>query len=232
MRLHYLLHASFESPGFVLEWANERGWTITSTHTYKGLGDFPAMDAFDLLVVMGGPFSVHDAAHLPWMQKEKAFIREAIDAKKKIVGICLGSQLIAEALGATVTQNKEKEIGWWPLQLTEKGKQHPLTAFLPADFTTFHWHGETFGLPAGAELLASSPGCTNQVMVFGKQVLCMQCHFEVQEKDVQAMAAHGTAELKPSAYVQDEKQLPGKQDNYTFNRQTLFQLLDTFNTLR
>ena len=110
MNLHYLQHVPFEGLGFIDEWAGNNGVEVGVSRLYAG-EVFPAMDAFDGLVIMGGPMGIHDHEEHPWLVHEKAFIRKAIDAGKPVLGICLGAQLVADVLGAKVYPGPQKEIG-------------------------------------------------------------------------------------------------------------------------
>jgi len=131
----------------------------------------------DLVVILGGPMSVNELGKFPYLAEEKSFIKRAIEADKPLLGICLGSQLIASALGAEVYPGK-KELGWYPLRLTEEGKKDIALSEFPVSFDVFQWHGETFDLPENAILLASSERHKNQAFRIGKSY-ALQFHFEV-----------------------------------------------------
>jgi GMP synthase (glutamine-hydrolysing) len=129
------------------------------------------------LIVMGGPMSAND--DLPFVRREIEVLAAAVEAGKPVLGICLGAQLLARALGARVYRNAVKEIGWGPVRWTEAAARDPLLAGLHAPETVFHWHGETFDLPAGAEWLASSPACRHQAFRAGSTAYGFQFHLEV-----------------------------------------------------
>ncbi len=131
----------------------------------------------DALIVMGGPMSAND--DLPYLHREIHFIRDAIDRGRPVLGVCLGAQLIAKTLGARVYKNAVKEIGWAPVTFTDAAGSDTLFQGLRGSENTFHWHGETFDLPAGGELLASSAICRNQAFRFGDRVYGLQFHLEV-----------------------------------------------------
>ena len=152
----------------------------------------PGVEDFDRLIVMGGPMSVHDEAEYPWLVEEKRLIAAAIREGKKVLGICLGAQLIAEVCGGRVYRNPEKEIGFWPVSWIGDADEE----------LVFHWHGETFDLPPGAELLASSDVCVNQAFGIGDRVLGIQFHPEVTPEIVRAMVEHEGWELVEAGYVQ------------------------------
>ncbi|MBU0964972.1 MAG: gamma-glutamyl-gamma-aminobutyrate hydrolase family protein, partial [Proteobacteria bacterium] len=156
MRAHYFQHVPFEGLGSIALWLAAAGFEITSTRFFAS-AELPDLNMIDLLVVMGGPMSVNDEAELPWLVLEKRFIREAIEAGKPVLGICLGAQLIASALGARIYPNPVKEIGWLPIQGISANDSAVFR--FPETEKVFHWHGETFDLPAGAIRLAKSEGC-------------------------------------------------------------------------
>ena len=176
MRAHYLQHVEFEGLGIIEDSLRARGVEVSGTRLYAG-DSLPALDDIDLLVVMGGPMSVNDEAELPWLAAEKAFIRQALTADKRVLGVCLGAQLIASALGQRVYLGAEKEIGWLPIY----GNTHLNGAafHFPDQIDVLHWHGETFDLPAGAVLLASSEVCRHQAFQLGRSVIGLQFHPEV-----------------------------------------------------
>ncbi len=201
LRLHYLQHVPFEGPGRILQWAESAGAAITATRLYRH-EPLPATNTFDLLVIMGGPMSTHDTDRHPWLVPEKALIRHAVDAGKAVLGICLGAQLVAEALGARVYPNGQREIGWFEIQRSASAEGHPLGACLPSRLTVFHWHGETFDLPSGALALARSEACRHQGFVFGRRVVGLQFHLETTPETLQALIANGGDDLRPGPYVQ------------------------------
>lgn len=201
MHIHFIQHVPFESPGYILEWAQDKGFNTSFSRMYEN-DPFPPIASIDWLVVMGGPMGVHEEAAYSWLTGEKRFIRSAIGAGKKLLGICLGSQLIADVLGARVYKNDQKEIGWWPLQTIDT--KHPLTKNFPATFSVFHWHGDTFDLPAGATLLFSTEACRNQGYLVGTKIAALQFHMEVNESLVAQMMQHGKSELTEAPFIQEE----------------------------
>lgn len=138
MRAHYFQHVPFEGLGSIESWLKKSGFKITSTRFYES-AKLPDLKTIDLLVVMGGPMSVNDEDRFPWLVAEKQFIWDAIAKSKPVLGICLGAQLIASALGAGVYPNKVKEIGWFPIHGIESNGQS-VFAF-PESISVFHWHG-------------------------------------------------------------------------------------------
>jgi GMP synthase-like glutamine amidotransferase len=199
MRARILQHVPFESPGSIATTLGSLGATVETTRLFAG-EVLPAATDVDVLVVMGGPMSVNDEADFAWLVPEKSLIAEAIATGRAVVGVCLGAQLIASALGCRVYPNREREIGWFPIEPTPRGR----ASGLEVDGPVFHWHGETFDLPAGATLLASSVGCVNQAFSLGPRVLGLQFHLEATPSDVRNMVEYGRRELAPSRFVQSE----------------------------
>jgi GMP synthase-like glutamine amidotransferase len=158
MKIHYLQHVPFETPGEITAWASRKGHIVTASRVFAG-EPVPEADRYDWLVVMGGPMGVEDESAHDWLSREKRAIASAIEHGKTVVGVCLGAQLIAAVLGARVYRNATKEIGWFPVTLTKSGGSHALTKDLPAQFSAFHWHGDTFDPPAGADHLMRSEAC-------------------------------------------------------------------------
>jgi GMP synthase-like glutamine amidotransferase len=202
MRIHALQHVLFEDVGSMARDFKQRGFSLTTTHWY--LDDAtPAVTDFDALVVMGGPMGVDDEAQYPWLAAEKRLIKEAIDAGKIVLGICLGAQLIAQVLGAKVSRNPHREIGWFPLTLQTDPAQSPLENALPGGVEVFHWHGDTFELPAGARWLASSTACAHQAFSYGHNVFGFQFHLETTEASARALLHECADELDGSTFVQN-----------------------------
>ena len=211
MRAHIFQHISFEGPGNIEPWLRDAAYEISFTHFYKS-PEIPEINDVDLLIIMGGSMSVNDEDKLPWLIKEKQFIREFISAGKPVLGICLGSQLIASALGARVYPNHEKEIGWFPVQGIQSGD--PSVFRFPESFTPLHWHGETFDLPAGAVRIAASKACENQAFQIGVNVIALQFHPETTPESLQDFVLHFKKELVPGKFIQSEIEIltviPGK----------------------
>ncbi len=139
----------------------------------------------DLLIVLGGPISVNDTAMFPFIEAEVHLLKQRIAADKPTLGICLGCQLIARALGAEVYPGDKKEIGWYRLLLTAAGEQSALRYLSAEHCSMLHWHGETFDLPDGAVLLASSEACKNQAFSYGENVLALQFHPEISQRSME-----------------------------------------------
>lgn len=204
MRVHVLQHVPFEGLGSIEAWLSHRGARVSYTRFFES-AQLPPLTDIDFVIALGGPMSTNDEKQLPWLQEEKHFVAEAIASNKVVLGICLGAQLIASALGARVYPNPEKEIGWFPVfpEPVVSG-----TFVFPENTEVFHWHGETFDLPSGALHLASSAICRNQAFQIGTRVIGLQFHLEATQKSAEAIVSNCANELLPkSRYVQTKSVL-------------------------
>ena len=148
------------------------------------------------LIVMGGPMSVYQTDRYPWLRDEMKLIEDAMKLNLPVLGVCLGAQILAAALGAKVERNPNgKEIGWYPIELQDSAKEDRLMRGLPATITPFHWHGDIFELPPGAVSLASSEKTPCQAFRQGDNAYGFQFHFEVTLDGVGAMASAFSKEL-------------------------------------
>jgi GMP synthase-like glutamine amidotransferase len=204
MHAHYFQHVPFEGLGSIEPWLKKAGYWITNTKFFEST-DLPDSNAIDLLIVMGGPMSVNDEDIFPWLVREKEFIRDMIRSGKPVMGICLGAQLIASAMGAAVYRNPVKEIGWYAINGVSFADRSIFS--FPERSEVFHWHGETFDLPAGAIRLAGSKGCENQAFQIGRSVIGLQFHLETTPESAEKMVLHCRDELIPSQYVQTEEEI-------------------------
>jgi GMP synthase (glutamine-hydrolysing) len=159
----------------------------------------------DLLVILGGPISVNDAAMFPFIEAEINLLKQRIAADKPTLGICLGAQLIAHALGASVYPGEAKEIGWYDLLLTTAGEQSALRYLNAEHCSMLHWHGETFDLPDGAVLLASSEAYKNQAFSYGDKVLALQFHPEITQRSMEKWFIGHVGEIMQTDGVSVEK---------------------------
>ncbi len=230
MRIHYLQHEPFEGLGSMEAWFRARGAAITATHLYRGEA-LAALGDFDWLVIMGGGMSVNDERELPWLVPEKEIVRRAIAADKRVLGVCLGAQMIASALGARVYMNTAKEIGWWKLARATGAATHPLGAALPDGAEVFHWHGETFDLPAGAVLLAGSAATANQAFAVGRRVLGLQFHLETTEVSARELIAGSAGDLaNPGPFVQTPEEMLARPERFAALNAQMAQVLETLAT--
>ena len=208
MKVQVLQHVPFEGVGSIGPWLAMQGATVGYTRFYES-SVLPPTTTLDLVIAMGGPMSVNDETSLPWLKSEKQFIREAIRQGLPVVGICLGAQLIASALGARVYAGHHKEIGWFDIEACSPTAD---CFQLPGRETVFHWHGETFDLPQGAVRLARSAACENQAFQFGPNVIGLQFHLETTRESVDTMVANCRDDLVDGHYVQPEAALRGISD--------------------
>jgi GMP synthase-like glutamine amidotransferase len=225
MRLHVLQHAEGEGPGEIATWAEKRGHATAITHLYRG-DALPSPATFDALVLMGGEMNIYQDRDWPWLKSERAFVAAALGAGKMAVGICLGAQFLADALGGRVTQNPEYELGWLPVSWTDEARK--AFPFLPATQTVLHWHGDTYSLPAGAVRLASSDVCEQQGFLVPGRILALQFHLEVDPGIVQEFVK-GQGDWPKGRFVQKPEQILEQATvNCAVNRPLLHALLDQF----
>lgn len=237
--MHVLVfqHVPFEDLGAMAPWLDARKAQVQVIRQYEPeSGLLPALSAIDLIIVLGGPMSVHDTDQYPWLEAEKAYIQSALRAKTPILGLCLGAQLIAEQLGGTVRKNLLPEIGWWPVHW-HAAAQHiwpecqcadrpELEAIEAAGTRVFHWHGETFDLPAEAQLLAHSAACVNQGFLYRDHVVGLQFHLEMTPETVDHLLVDGAEELVDSPFVSTAEKMKSEPvDTYALNQRLIGELL-------
>lgn len=204
MNVHYLQHVPFEGLGYIRTWLDENGHHLSGTHFFEEKYTLPGLAAIDALVVMGGPMSVYDDGRYPWLREEIAFIRDCIRSGKKVLGVCLGAQLIALCLGAEVYAAPHKEIGWYPVTPTAEAiRVEWFYSLFQENPTVFHWHGDQFGIPDdGSVNLLFSEANGNQVIYHNQDVIGLQFHLEVTPQSVQQMLENAGNELADMPYVQ------------------------------
>jgi len=195
MKVNVIRHLAFEDLGSFATLLDEKAATIR--YFEAGVDDLAAIDtaAEDLLVVLGGPISVNDEAEYPFLKDEIGLLKSRLDADLPTLGICLGAQLMAKALGANVYGGAQKEIGWFGLRVNEQGRQFGLQWLDEANTQMLHWHGETFDIPAGAVRLASSGRFENQAFAVGKHCLALQFHPEVTASGLERWYIGHTGEI-------------------------------------
>lgn len=213
IRIHYFQHVPFEGLGHIRSWALSRGHHISATRWYTE-DRLPEIEDIDWLIVMGGPMNIDEEDLYPWLVTEKRFIARAMEQGKIVLGICLGAQLIAAAAGARIYANAQKEIGWFPVYLTEEARGSSLQGILPQAFPAFHWHGDTFHLPTGAIRLASSDGCRNQAFSLGDHVLALQFHLESTVDSVGELIVHCGQEIVPGPTIQKPEDMLAAGENF------------------
>jgi GMP synthase-like glutamine amidotransferase len=179
MRALVLQHVAVEGPGTLASYLAIRGWTLATVALYEGARLPEDAQEYRAVIVMGGPMGVYDEAQYPFLRDEHRFLTRVLGQGIPLLGICLGSQLLAQALGARVYRNPHKEIGWYTVDLTPAGAADPLFAGLTSPMPVFQWHGDAFDMPAGATPLASSPLCTHQAFRYGDRVYGLLFHLEL-----------------------------------------------------
>ncbi|EGL84509.1 glutamine amidotransferase [Streptococcus infantis] len=192
MKVHFVLHETFEVPGAYLKWAQERGHQVTTTKVYENETLPESVDDIDFLIVMGGPQSPdEDREAFPYYdpQAEIQLIQKAIKADRYIVGVCLGAQLLSVAYGAEYEHSPEREIGVFPITLTEAGLKDEYVKVLGPALITGHWHGDMPGLSEDAVVLATSQGCPRQIIRFSSKHYAFQAHLEFDPEAVDLLIA-------------------------------------------
>lgn len=225
MKLLCITHADFETPGVIESWSLEKQFSFEVKKPYRG-ESLPVMDPYDCLIMMGGPQSPLKLEEFPYLKDEIALTKQAIAQNKRILGFCLGAQLIGEALGATTMRSPEKEIGVYPITLTTAGQKDPLFKSLPKTFPVIHWHNDMPGLTKESEVLAYSEGCPQQIVRYSPLIYGFQCHLEIPLAGIETMIQAVPEDLAPSKFTQNKPTLLA-QDYQTINLM-MMDLLDKF----
>ncbi len=221
-KLLVLQHVPFEGPASIRAWASQNGIDL-ETFCCATNSHYPEIAEFDGFIIMGGPMGVND--ELSWLRTEQQFIKALIASGKPILGICLGAQLLADALGAAVSKHHCREIGWLPVETMQH--EHWLARLLPAQFTPLHWHGDTFEIPANAVHICRSEICENQAFAVGETIVGLQFHLEFDIETatrVGEACADEIAVTGPS--VQSLDVICSDPERFTQSNQLMFKLLD------
>lgn len=193
-------HFSFDDIHALSWWSLRNGHRLTVQDPSQGI-DPEWLEQTDLLIILGGPMSVYQETSLSWLTEEKRFVEKAIRQDKKILGICLGAQMLADVLGGRVYPHTCKEIGWHGIHRTSE--QHPWFDGVPDRFVSFQWHGDTFDLPQGTKRLAWSEGCRNQAFSYGDRIVGLQFHLETTPDCIEEMLNRWAEELQnEQPYIQ------------------------------
>ncbi|MGX5022421.1 type 1 glutamine amidotransferase [Enterobacter sp. UPMP2060] len=236
MHIHFIIHEHFEAPGAYETWGKNRGCSMSYSRVYQGDPLPEDLLSTDLLIIMGGPQSpATTLKECPWFdaQTEMRLISRAIEAGKTVIGVCLGSQLIGEALGAAFCHSPEKEIGKFPVRLTEAGKANPLFEDFGHELNVGHWHNDMPGLTPQANVLAYSEGCPRQIVQYGERVYGFQCHMELTPEVVELLIEHSQNDLRRAAefrFVETAEKL--RSHDYREMNQVLFSFLDKLTASR
>lgn len=229
MQIHAVLHAAFEPLGIIAQWAKEQGHLVSITRTYDG-EQLPEVSLFDMLIIMGGPQSSLEIEKYPYLADEIALIKKSIVENKPIIGVCLGAQLISQALGADPEKSPHKEVGVFSIELLDDAHDDPIFKDFPKDFDVMHWHNDMPGLPNGSVVLAKSAGCPRQIVRFLPNVYGFQCHFEINRDVALGLIANCQSDLVPSLFVQNEDQML-KSDFSSIN-QKMKKILDVLANIK
>ncbi|MGB4226098.1 MAG: type 1 glutamine amidotransferase [Candidatus Dechloromonas phosphoritropha] len=230
MRVHFVVHESFEAPGAYEAWVRDRGYEATYSRVYAHEPLPQSIENIDLLVIMGGPQSPsttrEECPHFD-AASECALIAEFVAARKAVVGVCLGAQLMGKALGARHEHSPEKEIGKFPIKLTTEGKAHVKFAHFGDTVDVGHWHSDMPGLTANAKIIAYSEGCPRQIIEYGELAYGFQCHMEFTLDVIELLIAAAKRELATLTnhrFVQQPDAL--RANDYDVMNQNLFGFLD------
>lgn len=232
MRVVCLQHVRYESPGAIAAWARARGHALEVVIPL--LEDYPAPDSFDMLVVMGGPMAAYDEPGFPWLASEKAFIRATIDAGRLVLGVCLGAQLVACALGGSGRPHVVRELGWFTARLTMDGEATRVLSNLPNEFVVGLWHGDTYELPADIPSAAVTEACLNQAFEsHDGRVIGLQFHLEWSLDDLAELAQHhGDWFEQGGDFVQSRESFLAPGEALPRGNELLFHLLDAMEAAR
>jgi GMP synthase (glutamine-hydrolysing) len=223
MRAHILQHTSDSPVGSTSEWLEKNKIPYQVTRFFESNPQLPKLEAFDLLIVCGGEMNVDQEDKYSWMKPEKELIRKAINSNKKVVGLCLGSQLIAEILGARVGKHPEPEVGWHDVELYPS-KQFDVPK-APGSLKVFQFHGYSFDTPKGAEKIAASKACAHQGYVYGKNVVALQFHPESTKDWVVSCSKE---DLPQGNFVQTSQQMVEGNKYQNDLQAWYFELLNRF----
>lgn len=223
MKILCILHSDFETPGVIEDWAVASNHSFLICKPYQGESCLQ-QEEFDLLIIMGGPQSPLEIDKAPYLKDEIALIQRSISQDKVIIGFCLGAQLIGEALGAKTENSPYKEVGVFPITLTDEGLIDPLLQGFPKEFLVIHWHNDMPGLTPTSEILAHSKGCPRQIIRYAPKIVGFQCHLEITLEGMEITIKACPHDLRPSPFTQSEQELLKK--NYNEINSRMYEILD------
>jgi len=219
MKVLIIKHAEIEGPGLIEDLLVQGKTPYQMIELYLNT-PLPNPESFSHVVILGGPMNVFEEDQYPFLRNEDLFIKEAIQRGRAILGICLGAQLIAKALGAKVFKAPVKEIGWYDVSLTKVGSQDPFFSNLPKIFPVFQWHEDTFEIPRGGQLIATSSPVFHQAFRYGENAYGLQFHLEVTKEMIREwLEADEDGNEKAEILIQTEKKIESyKQRGMNFFR--------------
>lgn len=230
MKIHFIQHESFETAGVYLTWAKNKQHTISFSRIYKNDPVPLNAENIDLLIVLGGPQSPNSTKEeFPYFDAgmEISLIRKCIEANIWVIGVCLGAQLIGEALGAKFEQSPEKEIGIFPIQLTNDGLKDNMISHFGESLLVGHWHNDMPGLIPSSRVLATSIGCPRQIIKYHKRVYGFQCHMEFTPEAIEFLINKEENFLNTqNTYKWIQKPVKMKNFDFTEMNEKLFVFLD------
>ena len=226
MRIHIFQHAHFEGPGNITDILKDRNHEITKTMLHEKF-ILPNTEDFDFLIIMGAPMSVNDEHKFPWLIEEKKFIKNSIEIGKKVLGICFGSQLIAQALGAEVYPNNQKEIGWFNINKVQHSNSKLLSIF-DSKLMAFHWHGDTYDIPTGAKPIFNTPATPNQGFTYGDNIVGLQFHWEIKKENARDLIKYSGKDITDGEFIQTVDQILSYEDGFKTNYKHMETLLRYF----
>ncbi|MBB5173862.1 type 1 glutamine amidotransferase [Texcoconibacillus texcoconensis] len=225
MKIAVIQHDPIVGPGVLSDWAQDYNEEI---QLYRlDLGEaLPSTHDFDMLISLGGRMGAYEEDKYPWLRAEKTLITRATHANKWILGICLGSQLIADALGGKAYQHHEPELGWHPVQFSEHASNHPLLQQTPTTLHAFEYHNDTFDLPNNAQLIAETT-CAKQAFTIGEQILAVQFHPEFNEQMITYFTENHYPRDKKGPFIQPQQDVL-KEANFQGSRAFMYQIMNNF----
>ncbi|MBM7572472.1 type 1 glutamine amidotransferase [Aquibacillus albus] len=225
MRVHVIQHDPVVGLGYIEDWFINNNITYETTQIHLG-ESFPALESFDLIIFLGGRMGAYEEDKYPWLKEEKAFIRDVVHANKFVFGICLGCQLIADALGGKAYKHEHLELGWHPTTLNTGAMTHPLLKEIEQSLAFFEFHNDTFDLPHDACLIGENE-CARQGFTYGERVLAIQFHPEFNESIVSFSLENLYPSDSAGEYVQSVEEI-NQYNDFKRSKNWLFRVLDHF----
>jgi GMP synthase (glutamine-hydrolysing) len=202
MQILFIVHSDFEVPDYIQTWISNQNFKLFICRPFKG-ESLPPLADVDFVILTGGTHSLVDQDKYPYLKIEIEFVKQALAADKKILGICLGAQILSEAHGTKTELSPQPEIGVFPLRLTPEGINDPILEGVPSTFNVTHWHKYMPGLPNTASILAASEGCPRQIIRYSSRAYGFQCHIDTTFEDIQKAIRLCAKDFVPGKYIQD-----------------------------